>query len=125
MFFSDTERNILSSNGITLSADSKENAFLQQFTSYMALTVPRDMLFISCLKNDFSGKQLSPSPVIDRIKKIFPSVAITDRDSAENKLLVLNSVSSAFHSLGNGLKTNRKLLFGNIRKIQNLCPLGK
>lgn len=105
--FSDTERSILSSNGITLSADSKENAFLQQFTSYMALTVPRDMLFISCLKNDFSGKQLSPSPVIDRIKKIFPSVAITDRDSAENKLLVLNSVSSAFHSLGNGLKTNR------------------
>ncbi len=107
--FSDTERNILSSNGINLSADSKENAFLQQFTAYTALTLPRDMLFISYLKNDFSGKQLSPSPVIDKIKKIFPSLAVTDSDTDENKLLMLNSAPSTFHTLGNGLKTDRNL----------------
>ena len=117
--FSDTERTFMRSGGLNLSSDSKEAAFLQQYSAYFTLTRPKKELYISYIKTDSAGKTAAPSSVIERIKKAFPNIDISSADDLKNIALKLNSPYSVLHSMGKELKNNNenyKQIFEELNK---------
>ena len=71
---SDRDRNILKDLGMELAADTKTQAFEEQFMVYTALTIAREYLVITYTLADFEGKALRPSIITHRIKKLFPGL---------------------------------------------------
>lgn len=69
---SDRDRNMLKELGMELAADTRTQAFEEQFMVYTALTIARNYMLISYPLADFEGKALRPSVITHRIKKIFP-----------------------------------------------------
>ncbi len=106
--FSDNERSFMLSSGLNMAPDAKESAFLQQFNAYFALTRSKDMLFISCIKTDSSGKASAPSSVIERVKNALPDIEISCAGDLKNTLLSLNSPYCIMHSMGRELKKGNK-----------------
>ena len=71
---SDRDRNILKDLGMELAADTKTQAFEEQFMVYTALTIAKEYLVITYPLADVEGKALRPSIITHRIKKLFPSL---------------------------------------------------
>ena len=71
---SDRDRNMLKELGMELAADTRTQAFEEQFMVYTALTIARDYMVISYPLADFEGKAMRPSVITHRIKKIFPKL---------------------------------------------------
>lgn len=74
----DAERTILEKQGLNLGPDGKKIAFQNQYLVYSSLTVSREAMHISYSVADFEGKGLLPSPLIDRLHKLFPNLTTTD-----------------------------------------------
>ncbi len=74
----DSERAILESQGLHLGPDGKKIAFQNQYLVYSALTVSCDSMHISYAVSDLEGKGLLPSPLVDRLHKLFPNLTVTD-----------------------------------------------
>ena len=74
----DSERAILESHDLSLGPDGKKIAFQNQYLVYSALTVSSDSMHISYAVSDLEGKGLLPSPLIDRLHKLFPHLAVSD-----------------------------------------------
>lgn len=70
--FTDSERNYLTERGVQLEPDSKLRQFHEQYLVYIALTRPSERLYISYPLGDQEGKALTPSHVIDMVKRVFP-----------------------------------------------------
>ncbi len=102
--FSETERQLMSLYGVKLSPDAKGAVFSQQFSVYSALTKPKSELYISYIKNETYKKPASP--IVNRIKRLFPFVDVYSSKDVKNHILMLNSPNSAFHYVGEGLKNN-------------------
>lgn len=68
----DPEREYLESVGITLAPAGRRRLFNEQFLIYIALTRSSEYLWLSYSLADEEGRALMPSPVIQRVKKIFP-----------------------------------------------------
>jgi len=73
----DRERVSLNQAGLELASDTRTKAFDEQFLVYRALTIPRKYLRISWPIANQDGQSLRPSPVIARLKKIFPKIQET------------------------------------------------
>lgn len=73
--FTDSERAYLAERGIQLEPDSRLRQFHEQYLVYIALTRPRERLYISYPLGDQEGKALTPSHVIDMVKRVFPDRA--------------------------------------------------
>ncbi len=74
----DLERAILENHGLSLGPDGKKIAFQNQYLVYSALTVASDSMHISYAVSDLEGKGLLPSPLINRLHKLFPRLTVTD-----------------------------------------------
>lgn len=72
--FSDQERDRLSSNGLILAPTSRRRVLEEQYLIYQALTRSSAWLYISYPLADQEGKALLPSPIVGRIKDMFPSL---------------------------------------------------
>jgi ATP-dependent helicase/nuclease subunit B len=72
--FTDPEREYLESVGITLAPAGRRRLFNEQFLVYIALTRCSEYLWLSYSLADEEGRALMPSPVIQRVKKIFPDL---------------------------------------------------
>lgn len=72
--FNDTERERLDQLGLTLAPGSRRRAFDEQFLIYTAITRAGNYLWISYPLADDEGKTITPSPVIKRIKELFPQI---------------------------------------------------
>ncbi len=72
--FTDDERSHLRATGASLAADIKTKLSLEQFQVYSALSKPSELLSLSYSLGSFDGKQLRPSWIINRIKKLFPQI---------------------------------------------------
>ena len=73
-FFSEEERETIRGWGLDPAPGSKRRLLDEQFLIYMALTRASEGLWISYSLADEEGRALLPSPLIARIKKIFPSL---------------------------------------------------
>ncbi len=70
--FTDRDREVLFNRGLNLEPSSKIKQFHEQYLVYIALTRPRERLYISYPLGDQEGKALFPSPVISWVKKLMP-----------------------------------------------------
>ncbi|MCM8709676.1 helicase-exonuclease AddAB subunit AddB [Clostridium sp. SYSU_GA19001] len=71
---SDRDREALKALGMEIAADTRSQAFEEQFLIYRALTIGGKYLRISYPIADFEGKSMRPSIIILRLKKIFPKL---------------------------------------------------
>ncbi|MBR7164556.1 MAG: exodeoxyribonuclease V subunit gamma [Clostridia bacterium] len=74
----DSERTALENQGLNLGPDGKKIAFQNQYLVYSALTVSSASMHISYAVADLEGKGLLPSPLIERLYKLFPNLSVTD-----------------------------------------------
>lgn len=68
------DRDVLTEMGIMLAPASTRQLLDEQFYIYLSLTTAEELLYISYPLADEEGKSLFPSPVIGRIKELFPSL---------------------------------------------------
>lgn len=72
--FTDRERERLKQSGLDVGPTSLERLFQEQFLTYVSLTRGSDYLWISYPLADESGRATAPSPVIGRLRRLFPEL---------------------------------------------------
>jgi len=73
-FFNDREKQLLREMGLTLSPDSNEQLYDEQFLIYLALTRASQQLCLSYSLSDADGKALRPSSVVERLHRLYPAL---------------------------------------------------
>ena len=68
------DRDVLSAMGIELAPASTRQLLDEQFYIYLALSTAEESLYISYPLADEEGQSLFPSPVIGRMKELFPKL---------------------------------------------------
>ena len=71
--FSDAERLYMADAGLELSSGSLEGSFGEKYLLYRGFTEAREYLWVSYALADAAGEGLAPSPLMQRIKRIFPA----------------------------------------------------
>lgn len=71
--FSESDRETLGDAGLQLAPGSRETLLDENFLIYCALTSPQEALYISYPLANEEGKSLLPSPLIKRLKDLFPN----------------------------------------------------
>jgi ATP-dependent helicase/nuclease subunit B len=106
---SDRDREALKGLGVELAADTRNQAFEEQFLIYGALTIGSKYLRISYPIADFEGKSIRPSTITSRIKKIFPSLKeesdIIRQGSDEEVIEQIAGESSTFNELVSAIRS--------------------
>ncbi|MDD2362699.1 MAG: PD-(D/E)XK nuclease family protein [Oscillospiraceae bacterium] len=74
----DCERNQLISLGLSLSDTADQRAVEERFFAYAAVAAPSDGLVVSYIKGNAAGESLSPSVLVESLKKIFPGCLIVE-----------------------------------------------
>jgi ATP-dependent helicase/nuclease subunit B len=77
---SERDREFFAEQKIHLSPGAKEKTYIQKFYLYMNLTKPTEYLSISFSKVSAEGKTLRPAYLIQDIRKLYPSLQITDEE---------------------------------------------
>jgi len=72
--FTDRERERLKQAGLDVGPTSLERLFQEQFLTYLTLTRGSDFLWISYPLADESGRATAPSPVVNRLRRLFPAL---------------------------------------------------
>jgi len=72
--FTEMEREQLQSSGLPLAPGVRRRVFDEQFIVYQALTRAAEQLVISYPMADGEGRALRPSPVVHRVREIFPDL---------------------------------------------------
>lgn len=75
---SDIERELLINNQIELAPTKRQQAFTDQFYIYLNMTKPKEKLYITYHKVNQEGKSVNPSFIINKIRQLFPKLAITE-----------------------------------------------
>ncbi|HHT84264.1 MAG TPA: helicase-exonuclease AddAB subunit AddB [Firmicutes bacterium] len=70
--FTDEERETLLKAGVNLEPSSRLRQLHEEYLVYIALTRPRDALYISYPLGDNDGKAMFPSPVVQWVKSTMP-----------------------------------------------------
>lgn len=81
----DNEKEILQKKQINLAPNNLEESFHESYLLYHAFTLATEYLHLSWSLSDTAGEKMSPSSLIERLKKIFPD---------EKNKPVINSVSN-------------------------------
>jgi ATP-dependent helicase/nuclease subunit B len=106
--FNDQERQFLKTIGLELAADSNGKLLDEQFLVYTALTRASNYLYLSYPLGDSEGKALRPSPIIKRVKELFPKLQeeniSVEPQGDENDLNFINSPAKALMYLGKKLR---------------------
>ncbi|HEY8346162.1 MAG TPA: helicase-exonuclease AddAB subunit AddB [Symbiobacteriaceae bacterium] len=93
--FTDRERERLKAEGLEVGPTSLEQLFQQQFFTYVALTRASDRLWISYPLVDETGRAVAPSPVIQRLRNLFPDLQVRPAvDPARTAQAVAQSVEN-------------------------------
>ncbi|MFT9426660.1 MAG: helicase-exonuclease AddAB subunit AddB [Sporolactobacillus sp.] len=74
--FSDTDRSLLESAGMHVAEGDEEQMALENEWIYQALTLPSETIFLSYPLASEAGETLKPSPLIGRIRRLFPGVLL-------------------------------------------------
>lgn len=72
----DDEKAVIKDIGIPISSDSQTKIEEEQFSIYATLSKPSEYLWISYGLSDNEGKALRPSILIERLKKLYPTIVI-------------------------------------------------
>ncbi|MCH5191106.1 MAG: PD-(D/E)XK nuclease family protein [Oscillospiraceae bacterium] len=107
VLFSDSERCELIDNGADIVSNLEYNSVSEKFIAYHAMTLATDKLYISYSALGSDSSSLTPSELVDEIKRIFPNVSTSKTETA--KLDRIESRKSAFATLAGEIKENSVL----------------
>ena len=110
----DEERELLKKAGITLAPKGKAQTFEEQFFIYTALTRATEKLIVSYPLTDEEGKGLTVSPVVTRLKYLFPTLLERFLENEED----IDRISQADSALQDYAEHLRRL-----RQGEPLSPL--
>lgn len=109
---SETDREALAKSGIVLAPGSVRQLLDEQFYIYLALTTPEDILYVSYPIADEEGKSLFPSPVIGKLKELFPSlkedVWVLEPFEQENEFQYITTPEKSFSILTSAIRQWRR-----------------
>jgi len=74
-YLNDNDREILASSGIELAKTSIENLYEEEFNIYRTLSMPEEKLFLLYCTSDKECRQLRPSVLVKRIKRLFDNIS--------------------------------------------------
>ncbi|NLF80157.1 MAG: hypothetical protein GX572_03075 [Clostridia bacterium] len=86
--FSDEDRRQLRSCGAALAPDTLQRQFAEDYLCYIALTRACGQLYLSFVGEDSQGQPLKPSPLLRRIKSLFPALQTEPYEPLTADLLV-------------------------------------
>jgi len=110
------EREQLEKAGVVLAPKGKTQTFEEQFFIYTALTLASEKLVVGYPLTDEEGKGLAVSPVVTRLKHLFPTLSESFLGNQED----LNHISQADFTLQAYAEQLR-----NLRQGEPLSPLWK
>ena len=110
------ERDQLDKAGVALAPKGKTQTFAEQFFIYTALTLASEKLIVCYPLTDEEGKGLSVSPVVSRLKHLFPTLSESFLAAQED----LDYISHADFALRAYAEQIR-----NLRQGEPLSPLWK
>lgn len=87
-FLDDKDREILKEQGIELAKGTMEQLYDDQFNIYKAFTTAEEKLYLSYVSSDSEGKSLRPSIMLNKIKRMFPTLH-EESDVVERKSEIL------------------------------------
>lgn len=87
-FIDDQDREMLKSQGIELAKGTTEQLYDDQFNIYKAFTTAEEKLYLSYVSSDAEGKSLRPSIMLNKIKRMFPTLK-EESDVVERKSEIL------------------------------------
>lgn len=105
-FLGDKDREYLKEKKIELAKGSLEKLYEDNFNIYKAFSTAEEKLFLSYSSQDIEGKNLRPSTLISKIKKIFPNLK-EESDIIEKKPVILHKTST-FEELINQLRNYKE-----------------
>ena len=100
----DSEREFLLSNGISVTPDTKKRIADGEFSVYGAVTLCREKLHLSYPVADDSGNGLRPAMLIAKLKRIFPKLLVSydlDADVSQAQNMVASKQSAYTYVLTN------------------------
>lgn len=109
------ERERLEHSGLALAPKGKAQLFEEQFFIYNALTRATEKLYISYPLTDEEGKGLTVSPVVIRLKTVFPDLKDTYLRNSEEELNLISHPHALLPAYA--------LQLLNIRQGKGLSPL--
>ena len=92
--FTQQDRIILKKKDINIAKDATEQAFIQRFYLYLALTKPKEQLYISYSKTIGENKVGRPSYLIRTMMRMFTKIEVLDFDEQIASLLTKQSAFS-------------------------------
>ena len=104
-FFNDNDRENMKESGAELAKGTIEKLYDDNFNIYKAFSTAEEKIYLSYASSDLEGKSLRPSVLINRLKKIFPSI-IEQSDVIETQSEVITKMST-FEELLNQLRDFR------------------
>lgn len=109
----DNDRNKLLDIGVKFDKDLASRAYDEQFLIYKAMSISKKKLVISYPISDFEGKSQRPSPIIKKVKKIFPKLKVKFEESnkvssLDDILKNLSSKEKLFEKLQEVIKADSK-----------------
>ncbi|MCH8964705.1 MAG: exodeoxyribonuclease V subunit gamma, partial [Planctomycetes bacterium] len=78
----DDDRRMLTQAGLAVDPPCVENIGEDRLLAYVALTRPRDRLYVSYCRTDLDGRPLEPSPYLDELRRLFPALLVEQSDRA-------------------------------------------
>lgn len=77
-FFDDDERGVLAAGGLDLEPDSRRRLFRERYLAYIAVTRPRERLWVSYPRTDASGRTMAPSELPLWLGRLFPQLEVAE-----------------------------------------------
>lgn len=103
----DREKERLDTLGVHMAPTERVNSYTEQFYLYQNMTKPKEYLYLSYVNMSASNEPMRPSYILERIKRIFPSLREKQGQRIENMLV---TKTTGFEALAEGLQ---ELLAGN------------
>ena len=99
--FTETERDLLTAQGMELANGGKRKVFEENFLIYRGLTKPSRGLWLTYAAADNEGKEQSPSSLIENLQKLDETLMI---EPMQGFTLEETSPEAAFHLLGSEMR---------------------
>ena len=99
--FTETERDLLTAQGMELANGGKRKVFEENFLIYRGLTKPSRGLWLTYAAADNEGKEQSPSSLIENLQKLDEALTI---EPMQGFTLEETSPEAAFHLLGSEMR---------------------
>lgn len=98
---SDEDRRRLAACGIELAGDADREVAEERFIAYTALAAPSRRLYVCYQKGNAEGETLSPSALVDTVRRILPACRVRDipEDRLGDSLEEIESEPDAFSCL--------------------------